>query len=435
MARCRVPPCSGALGGGWPEAATSAGLAAAVPRPGSLHPLAHAAPATTPRCSALTSLTSVDFDLEELPSHLLEALASLPRLQSVGLQAWELPTGDSGAWQQMAVLGSRLCSLRLKLGDDIDPAAIVLPPGLLALTAASGIHLNVYPDWHQGSLPGLDRLPGVDTIAAWSTCNAPELWRCRNLRSLQFNNATGWLPPDVQPEAHLTGLTHLSLGCANFAGGRLPPALCDLPRLRRLDISHSRPSKLALPPQVSRLAMLKHLSLGRLTLSAESCATLASIPALTVLRFSGALGVWRVARCLCCSTAKAARPLRPAMHHLSPTLPAECTLPALPAGSHLPMLRELWLLASTVGGEELPPPSIAGASQLTALRCSLHTLSPEALRARWPTFLATLQGLPNLQARGGGATRSPAAAAVACRAPPWHAGCPSCAHPPSHAGH
>lgn len=52
-------------------------------------------------------------------------------------------------------------------------------------------------------------------------------------------------------------------------------------------------------------------------------------------------------------------------------------------------------------GQELPPPSISGASQLTALRFSLHTLSPVALREQWPALLATLQGLPALKVQGG----------------------------------
>ncbi len=85
---------------------------------------------------------------------------------------------------------------------------------------------------------------------------------------------------------------------------------------------------------------------------------------------------------------------------LAPSI--ECTLAALPSGPYQSLLCELALIGgSLVAAQELPPPSITCASQLTALHCSLHTLSPETLRRQWPAFLAALQGLLNLEVQGG----------------------------------
>lgn len=409
--RCPTPQPSGALrvGHAFRRYKVLAGL---------LQPLACvtccAACATTvpptASCRALTTLTSVDLHCEPLPAELAAALASLPQLQSARLQGWEPPADDSGAWQQLAALGSRLRGLHFVLGDAAanEDVPAVLPPGLLALTAAGSIALDIYPGWdeQQPGLPGLDRLPGVDSVTMWHTFNPPEVWRCSNLRSLEFHNATAGvaLPHDAQPAAHLTQLTSLSLVYACFDGGRLPPPLCSLPRLQALRVDHCGFSELQLPLQASLLTALRQLSLGRLTLSTDSCAALASIPALTKLRFSGELDWAGLAWCLLA----AAQPARlPGPRRCNPPallarLPAECTLADLPSGPYQSALRELSLIGSSqVAGQELPPPSISGASQLTALHCSLHTFSPETLRTQWPVFLATLQALPNLEVRGG----------------------------------
>ncbi len=146
---------------------------------------AWATPVPSAACRrALTTLTSVDLDCEQLPAELAASLASLPQLQTVRLHAWE----------PLAALGSSLHSLRFVLGDASgkDEVPAVLPRGLLALTAVDSISLDVYPGWdeQQPGLPGLDRLPGADSVTLWHTFNPPEVWRCSTLHSLEFNNAS-----------------------------------------------------------------------------------------------------------------------------------------------------------------------------------------------------------------------------------------------------
>ena len=335
------------------------------------------------------------------------------RPPAVNVEVAELPAGiEPAAWEPLAAPllgGARQLLVRggesgpLRGGEYEQPA--VLPPGLLALTAASGIQLDIYPAWQEDTLPGFDSLPRVEDIRAEATTDAPEIWRCRNLRSLTFNNGVVVLPPGAQPAAYLTRLASLSLGGVTFPDGQLPPELCTLPSLKSLDIHQSRAGELVLPPQASRLAAVGRLVCRNLSTSLDggSRAALAWMPALARLHLHGAAGLGRVAgrassAVCCCSTPSRAR-ARPR----SACLPAECALQALPAGPRQSTLRDLALLGSgTVAGEELPPPSIAGASQLTALRCSLHTLSLAALHEWWPALVSTLQSLPHLKVRVGG---------------------------------
>jgi len=125
-------------------------------------------------------------DAVPLTAELAAALAGLPLLERASWGSINLPAANSGVWEPLAQLGTRLESLESTIWERALPFGAEglrqLPPGLLALTELGSMDAMIIQDNDIGtdaSIPGLNRLP---LRRVYTDCGAPiEVWTCPKL--------------------------------------------------------------------------------------------------------------------------------------------------------------------------------------------------------------------------------------------------------------
>ncbi|KAL4450023.1 hypothetical protein ABPG77_010692 [Micractinium sp. CCAP 211/92] len=293
-------------------------------------------------CSASTGLAGFE-QLEELtlregaPPALLSSLAGLPllRLLSLTIAGEAVPHRELGALHRLEELHVYLAP-STPARFDFQPSALAalrrLRCVLLIATSSLCESLTLGPGL--AGLPSLQELQ-VDGQVDRLPC---DLWACQHLTRLDLDlKCSATLPP--APEAHasapalLPALQELRLVGCRLPGGALPPAVCQLAGLRRLEVQRcgltSGCLHHGLPHQISQLEQLTHLSLAGNSLS--SLAPLAALPALRHLDCSANPLTW------------------------------------LPPGPYLGLLEALLLSATSI---TVVPPVLCAASRLEVLDLS-----------------------------------------------------------------
>lgn len=299
---------------------------------------------------------------------LLSALASLPRLRLLSLTLTDaLPAGHH---RQLAALRS-LEELHLYFTPAQPTAFEFQPSALAALTRLRSVLLVAPRDSMCQPLtigPGMSKLAALQELQVESRVERlpADLWSCLHLTRLDLDlSHSAGLPPPVgstNGAAFLPALRELRLARCRLQGGALPPALCQLSTLSRLEVFScgltSSAAHAGLPESVSRLSQLEHLAL-----EANALCTLP--PALCTL---------------------------PALRHLD----LSCNqLAWLPPGPYLRSLETLLLSANRLAQV---PPVLADASSLEvldmssnpALELSLHDV--HAVLSRMPRLSLLLLG-------------------------------------------